>query len=438
MNRIMPALQNISKITPQIGKTIVFTLLKETYPMKPEISKTDRLFTFFNDLFAGNNTTDTFIVGGIVRDLLLNKPWKDIDIVSTLTEEFFRSNGFNPVTGKTTKPIMFKNDPLFGNIEVTLVESPENLVKNLESRDFSANAIAMDMAGKIFDPLDGATTLKERRLKVCSRSSFIADPIRIFRGFRFESDGWKMDDEAEGLIQNGDWSLMESIPVERFTREMQKAFANKEPAKFFRRMYEFNVGSNYLPELFKMPLVPAGPLEYHPEGDLLTHSLQVLERVSEMTSDPIARFCGFFHDIGKLATDPRKYPHHHGHEEAGRKMSGGFCKRLKLPMSWEKALSSATAMHDLLSYWEEIRIGTKLKIAMNAIANGTSEILPIVTSADRAKKIMLSGWDKALKVAEMTVQELDIDADKLQEIPPLERRKFIMERRIKKLRELFH
>ncbi len=88
-------------------------------------------------------------------------------------------------------------------------------------------------------------------------------------------------------------------------------------------MLHHRIGEYYLPELFSMPNIPAGPLQYHPEGDLFTHSMQVMQRVAAKSPDPLARFCGFFHDLGKLSTDPTLYPKHHGHDN-GR---AGYCSR---------------------------------------------------------------------------------------------------------------
>ncbi len=68
----------------------------------------------------------------------------------------------------------------------------------------------------------------------------------------------------------------------------------RQTVAFFELMRACTVGTTVLPELFRMGNIPAGPLEHHPEGDLLTHSIQVLQRVGEKSADPLTRFCAFF------------------------------------------------------------------------------------------------------------------------------------------------
>src|SRR6185369_9134611 len=102
---------------------------------------------------------------------------------------------------------------------------------------------------------------------------------------RMESEGFRIAPGTGQLILDNNWEeKLAGIPVERFGREILKALSAAEPWRFFMKMLEFDVGRTWLPELFRMPEVPAGPLEYHPEGDLLNHSLQVLERVASGTA----------------------------------------------------------------------------------------------------------------------------------------------------------
>jgi len=271
-----------------------------------------------------------FLVGGTVRDLLLGRQGSDLDLVATsLPNVVLHELGFSLVQGRSTLPVWFRHLPGVGNVELTILPLGSSLADDLRRRDFTINAIAMTMAGELLDPLDGRRDLEQRWLKACSDESFKDDPLRIFRGFRFEADGWRMLPETEALIRPQDWQQeLRDIPAERFSREMVKALAAEDPARFLCRMLEFGVGGHWLPELFRMPQVPAGPLEYHPEGDLLTHSLQVLQRVALQTPEPLARFCGLFHDIGKLSTDPLLYPRHHGHDKAGFEPALKLCSGL--------------------------------------------------------------------------------------------------------------
>jgi tRNA nucleotidyltransferase (CCA-adding enzyme) len=392
---------------------------------------------FLKQLFPPELHPKIFLVGGIVRDILTGRDSKDIDLVAAITQIDLRNLGFRLVEGKSTAPIMFRYVPDLGKIEVTLIPTLESLPDDLAARDFTCNAIALSLEGELTDPVGGERDLKSRTLRACSQKSFIDDPIRIFRAFRFEADGWLMMRDTEKLIRTELWDeKLGAIPVERFSREMQKALAGKDPLRLFRRMLELKVGTNYLPEIFRMATIPAGPIEHHPEGDLFTHSCQVLERVSTMTSDPLARFCAFFHDLGKLATEPSLHPKHHGHDDIGFKMAPEFCERLKLPTSWKNALACTNKLHGIANRWDELRDATKIRVAQQAIKAGIVETLPMVSVADKPGNQMLTGWDSAIRIAKMTTEELGIAPIQLEMIAKKNRGDFILQKRVEMLRSM--
>lgn len=376
-----------------------------------------------------------FLVGGSVRDCLLGRENKDIDLAASLTEAELASCGFRLVTGKSTAPIWFRHDPAFGVIELSPLTDSSALQADLERRDFSINALAMDLDGNVLDPLNGRDDLERGILRSCSSLTFSADPLRIFRAFRFETDGWRMTGDTEALIRRQGWEdSFRAIPVERFSREMLKALSAPEPERFFRRMLEFGVGEGYLPELFRMPGIPAGPWHYHPEGDLLTHSLQVLQRMAQRTDDPLARFCALFHDIGKLSTTPELYPKHHGHKEAGFGLARDLCQRLRLPADYRSALGWISRLHGTCARWEQLRDPTKLRTAEQASYAGIVEILPLVAAADKDAEGEALTWREAVRCARMTSAELKIDPEQLEKIPVEGRAGYILQRRVKEFR----
>jgi tRNA nucleotidyltransferase (CCA-adding enzyme) len=294
--------------------------------------------------------------------------------------------------------------------------------------------MAMTLTGDIFDPLDGRSDLEYKRLAPCSSLTFSDDPLRIFRAFRFAAAGWHMTTECEKLLREQEWNLeLSSIPVERFSREMLKALEKQEPGRFFQLMLEMGFGQLYLPELFRMPQIPAGPLIHHPEGDLFTHSIQVLQRVSANSSDPLTRFCALFHDIGKLATSPALYPRHHGHDQAGFKMALEFCQHLRLPAQYGKALAWISRLHGTFNLWDQLRDSTKLRMADQAIKAGIVDILPLVAAADKAGGSEPAEWRTVLVVAGMSVCKLGINVQDLEGIKPTKRPDHILQAKIKKL-----
>jgi tRNA nucleotidyltransferase (CCA-adding enzyme) len=393
------------------------------------------LLAFLQELFPAAYHEHVFLVGGSVRDFLQRKESQDIDLVAALPASELRACGFRLVEGKTTAPIWFRYDDALGKIEVIQLDGDSSLHDDLQRRDFTINAIAVRLSGELVDPLGGKEDLSNGLLRACSVNAFRDDPLRIFRGFRFEADGWRMTPETEEFIRRDNWSQkLQAIPVERLSREMMKALGSREPGRFFQQMLAFGVGRDWLPELFRIPQIPAGPPEHHPEGDLFTHSMQVLERAVDMTDDPLARFCAFFHDIGKLATDPTTYPKHHGHDEAGFRLAVDFCTRLCLPATHRKALSWTSLLHTRMNTWDELRDSTKIRTAEQAVKAGISSILPVVAMADKPGSMAPRGWEQALEVAAMSTAEVGIDVERLSAMPTENRSSFILQKRVEMLR----
>lgn len=339
------------------------------------------------------------------------------------------------MTGKTTATIWFRYDPAFGTIEITPLADVAGLAAELARRDFTVNAIAMDLFGKITDPLGGRKELEQSLLQACSGDAFNSDPLRIFRALRFEANGWRMTAGTEALIRCREWSKpLDDIPVERFAREMLKALESRDPERFFQRMLELGVGENFLPELFRMPQIPAGPPVHHPEGDLFTHCCQVLQRVATESTDPLTRFCAFFHDIGKLASDPAHYPKHHGHDQAGDGLARAFCDRLRLPAAYRNGLAWTSRLHGKMNSWEQLRDTTRLKMAEQALKAGIAGVLPLVSAADKADCCGHKGWLEAVRVAGLATPELGITPARLGELPPVKRSDLIFQKRVETFR----
>lgn len=393
--------------------------------------------SFLKSLFPASCHDRTLMVGGTVRDLLLGVESRDLDLVTDLSPAELAGLGFRLVQPSSGAAIYFKHHPGFGKIEVTRIDGMEFLEGDLLRRDFTINAMAMDLDGRRLDPLGGAEDLSAGVLRACSDDTFIIDPLRLFRAFRFEADGWRMEPDTAALIRKGNWSAaLRAMPVERFSGEMLKALARKTPELFFQRMIDFNLGAEFVPEIFRMPSIPAGPIQHHPEGDLFTHSIQVLQRVAASCDAPLPRFCALFHDLGKLATDPAQYPKHHGHDNAGFSMAVAFCDRLRLPATYRRALAWVSALHGKGNKWDELRDATKVTMAEQALKAGIVAILPLVSAADKPGGEPLAGWDEAARVAGMSTMELGIDREKLEAIPVKNRAAFILQKRVELLRHL--
>lgn len=398
-----------------------------------------------------------FLAGGAVRDHLLRAPRNDADMVALVSPDILTKLGFVRIDGVSTEPIWARTVAGVGRMEVRPIDPALPLEKELARRDFSINAIAMRLDGTLIDPLGGAAALRQKRLTACSPQAFTDDPIRLFRAFRFECAGYAMDEGTKRLIFGHEWEgALRRIPVERFSREMEKAFGLEKPRLFFTAMREHNVGRGYFPELFQMAKVPAGPKEYHPEGDMLTHSLEVLERAAALSPDPLARFGAFMHDIGKLLTDPAQYPKHHNHDKAGVPLAKKICARLRLPGDWVKTAMASSSLHQTAGLWPGLRDATKLRLAESAARQGMERRLPVIVRADRGN-FDDAQWAHAVNAASMTVKELGIDPRIFEEckdddwcknecplhkrgkkcpMPVPDRVSFLTQRRVEKYRQL--
>ncbi|QWV98758.1 HD domain-containing protein [Geomonas nitrogeniifigens] len=394
----------------------------------------DQMISQLKRFFPERLHSSICLVGGMVRDVLLGIDCQDVDLAAAVPVPELTTLGFRLVESKSTPNIYFRFKEPFGKIEVTWLPSLDALPDDLSRRDFTVNAMAMSLDGRLNDPLGGKPDLERRVLHCCSPTSLTDDPLRILRAFRFECEGWRLDAEAETILKSRDWTKdLQRIPVERFSQEMLKAIGKEDPARFFRRMLEFGIGANFLPEIFRMADIPAGPPQHHPEGDLFTHSLQVLERMAQLTPDPTGRFCALFHDLGKLYTPQDLHPKHHGHDALGAEQVPAFCKRLRLPVALQRALQATNRLHNNANRWEELRYSTKIRLALDAIKGGVQDFLPLQVAADFHAS--MPGWEDALEVAKLNAAQLGIDPDLLnnKEVPPEKLQQIIMQHRVERL-----
>lgn len=395
------------------------------------------LFSLLEPIFPPHLLNRVLLVGGCVRDWLTGKEPKDLDLAGFLTSGELQGLGFRPLTPVSSHPVHFLHRDGLGIVEFTPLTGEAELLEDLWRRDFTVNAMAMGKDSSLLDPTGGRRDLEQRLLRPCTAHSFDDDPLRIFRGFRFETDGWRLTEDALALIQSRHWEdELARLPMERFSGEMMRALAGADPARFFRRMLELKVGTAFLPELFRMGTVPAGPLQHHPEGDLLTHSLQTLEKMVAMTPEPLPRFCALFHDLGKLATPAAEHPRHIGHEKTGSGMAGPFCRRLRLSAAWRRALSAACRLHLTAGRWHQLRPSTRLSLTERAVRGGIEGFLPLLVEADRGETLPHEEWRQALEAAASSPTDAGIDPALLSgpaSLPPQARAALVRQGKIRLL-----
>ena len=305
---------------------------------------------------AGN--LETYVVGGFVRDLIMGRSSKDIDIVCigsgiTLAEKLAgRLNGRSNIS-------VFKNfgtaQLKYGDQEIEFVgarkesyqrDSRKPIVEDgtLEDdqkrRDFTINALAIclnkDRFGELVDPFDGLSDIKRKIITTPLDASitFSDDPLRIMRAFRFAAQlNFDIDaDTFEGIRQNVD--RLKIVSQERITDELNKLILSPNPEYGFKLMYHAGVVEHVFPEMAKLHGVKKIDGKGH--KDNFYHTLKVLQNVAAKSDNLWLRWAAILHDIAKPKTqrfDKQAGWTFHGHEELGARMVPGIFKRLKLPLN---------------------------------------------------------------------------------------------------------
>jgi tRNA nucleotidyltransferase (CCA-adding enzyme) len=315
-----------------------------------------------------------FLVGGAVRDKLLNYPVIEKDwVVIGETPESMLSHGFRLV-GKDFPVFLHpetQDEYALARMErkigagykgFSVYASPEiTLEQDLLRRDLTINAIAMDDHGEIFDPYNGKKDLEKRIFRHVS-PAFSEDPVRILRVARFAARyshlGFTIADETMQLMQQmvkaGE---VEHLVAERVWAELHKALKERTPTEFFYCLKQCGALAVIFPELDRLYGVPQ-PEKYHPEIDTGVHSLLCLEQAAKMSDKAEVRLATLLHDLGKAETNKAKWPSHHGHEQLGLPVLDKVCSRLRIPKSFKTLSSLVMNYHTHCHRIKELKAST--------------------------------------------------------------------------------
>lgn len=321
------------------------------------------------------------VVGGWVRDRLMGRDSKDIDVevfglpapaLRAVLERFGRVEAVGESfqvykvaavdvslprreskSGRGHKAFDVHGDPWMPIDEAA------------RRRDFTINAISWDpLTGEYLDPFDGRGDIERRRLHVVDRRTFVDDSLRVLRAVQFAARlEFELDAEGRALCKA---IALDDLPAERIWGEVEKLLLARRPSIGFALALELEVVSKLFPELQALVGCEQEP-EWHPEGDVWVHTLQVIDRARERIDDlsrpeQVAVMLGAVcHDFGKPATTALLDGRIRSidHEEQGVEPALAFLDRLNVRSidgyDVRKQVVGMTAQHLKPGMWYKVR-----------------------------------------------------------------------------------
>ena len=308
--------------------------------------------------YCSANNIESFVVGGFVRDFLLERPSKDIDILIIGDGISVAKQIAKQIDPKISVTI-FKN---FGtayfklnDYEIEFVGSRKesyasdsrnpiietgSFKDDINRRDFKINSIAISLNnqnfGQLIDLHDGLTDIKQKVINtpLDSNITFSDDPLRMLRGIRFacQLDFEIHDDLVKTMTKQK--NRISIVTNERIVDEINKIILSETPSKGFKILEQTGILEIIMPELTSLKGIDE--IEGQKHKDNFYHTLEVLDNICLNTDNLWLRWAALLHDIGKVPTKTFNKKigwTFHGHEFEGSKMVYKLFKRLKMPLN---------------------------------------------------------------------------------------------------------
>jgi putative nucleotidyltransferase with HDIG domain len=306
---------------------------------------------------AAATKTPAWVVGGYVRDLIMGRPTKDIDIVVLGSGIDFAKAFAAGISGEKYVSF-FKN---FGTAQVKTGdwiiefigarkesyqrESRKPLVENgsldddQNRRDFTINAMYLSLnpqdAGALADPFNGIQDIQDKIIRTPTDPdiTFSDDPLRMLRAIRFATRlGFTIEETVLSSIKKN-VDRIKIVSQERITDELNGIILCQLPSTGFKLLFDTGLLKIIFPELAAMQGIDT--IEGKSHKDNFYHTLQVLDQLCALSNDLWLRWAAILHDIAKPATkrfEPGVGWTFHGHEDRGSKMVKGIFRRMRLPL----------------------------------------------------------------------------------------------------------
>ena len=295
-------------------------------------------------------------IGGFVRDKIIGRPTKDIDVVCVgdgiaLAEETAKQFAHRPQVAifKTYGTAQIK----FDDTEIEFVGARKEsyhadsrnpaveqgtLEDDQRRRDFTINALSISLNekdfGELHDPFNGLDDIERKiiRTPLAPEQTFSDDPLRMMRAIRFASQlQFEIEEKTLAAIKENA-NRIKIITKERITEELNKILLSKKPSIGFDLLYTTGLLKIIFPQM--VALAGAEFVDGYGHKDNFYHTLQVVDNICETTDDLWLRWAAVLHDIAKPATKKFEEGHgwtFHGHEAVGGRMVTKIFAQLKLP-----------------------------------------------------------------------------------------------------------
>ena len=356
------------------------------------------------------NGFEAYIVGGCVRDFLLEQEPKDWDVTTNAKPEeiqkvfpdSFYENNFLTVTvrvgnGKEAASSA-KGSGGPKEIEITTyrleaeysdkrhpdqVKYAEKLEDDLSRRDFTVNAIAMDEKKKITDLFEGQKDLKNKIIRTVGNPEerFSEDALRMLRAVRFATTlGFEIEENTkEAIKKNSIW--LEAVSQERIRDEFFKIIMSDKPAEGIELLRELNLLKYVLPELLENYGVSQNK---HHIYDCYWHALKAVEYTAKKKFNMYVRFAALLHDIAKpkVKAGEGENATFYNHEIVGAKLAFQALNRLKFSKKDVEKITKLVRFHLFYYNVDEVGESSVRRLVKNMGAENMEELLQ-VRQADR-------------------------------------------------------
>jgi tRNA nucleotidyltransferase (CCA-adding enzyme) len=323
----------------------------------------------------------TYLVGGAVRDRLMDIEPKDFDyVVVGSTHEEMIDAGFehvgqdfpvylHPDSGEEYALARRERKTGSGYVGFEFDAGADvTLKEDLSRRDLTINAMAIatldTVTDAVYDPFGGESDIKSKTLRHTSEA-FQEDPVRVLRIARLRArfgPSWTVAQETRELIHSMAKSgVLNELQPERVWKELSRALMEPHPRLFFDTLLECDALHTVFPEIYRLKTALESR-RWHPEGDAYEHTMLVLEQAREFEFGLEIRLACLTHDFGKGTTPRAELPKHYGHDVRGVKIVEQFCNRLCIPTKMRDRAMKVCRYHMLLHKLDMLNSKTFVKM----------------------------------------------------------------------------